>query len=245
MLVCPIQEEAASTWIVKTPFLSSHESMAIYHRLYWNRLCNFFYTTYPFLTRLFGFQEMREKLVMPYLLRHPPNHWCLDYLSHSLLQWIEEEYPLKDKFFILEAAKLDKAHRTLFLAIEEPMPTGSASEELFLQPYVELFAFGCDLVRFREHCLTKSVEYWEKNSFPSLVYDKPYYFVIYRSQEGIVYEEICATQFQLLSAFKKGSSLSIAIERLNGEKSLEKDLPVWLYHWATLRLLSTQNGVVK
>lgn len=245
----PLQETSDSLkkecaiWIKEGAFLKAREQIEIYQRLYWFRLFNCFHQFYPFLTRLFGIEEINDKIITPYLLKHRPRHWSLDSLGDDLLPWIKEDYHEKDKVLVYNAALLDQSYQKIFSCPVCSLPKALSSEKLFLQPYVALLSFDCDLVRFREHFLEKSVEYWKANPFPRLVHDREHYFLLYRSSDqGIVYEEICEAQAKILHQIKLGISLEELVEQIDSEDRVtQEQLPIWIYSWAQLKLFRRED----
>lgn len=220
------------------PHLKSYERIGIYNRLYWYRLFDAFHTSFPFLSRLFGFEGLHEKIAQPYLLKYPPSHWSLNKLGQHLLKWIEEDYSSKDKSLVLWAASLDLAFERVFLAPAFPPLSQDTKEEITLQPFVKVFKMPADFFTFRKKFLEHPVDHWIENDFPSIQYDRDYYFVLHRSSEGIVYEEICAARYSILHLLEKGISLPDLCEKLESASFQIDGLQQWFCDWTILGWLT-------
>lgn len=215
-------------------FASFREKEGIYHELYWARLFKYFYHSYPFLTRLFGYVEMREKVIIPYLLLYPPSHWCLHALDHAFVEWLATQY----EGFVLQAARLDAVFLRLYVTSHLPFPNPSSL--FFLQPTMELWESDCDLLSLREQFLEKSVEHWEAHSFPKMTGRGTHYFIIFRSPgKEVEWQKIEKEQYQLLHVIKEGKRLEEIVEQVENENMGREDFPVWLYDWARLGLLAS------
>lgn len=207
-------------------FALFRETKGIYHDLYWSRLFTYFYRSYPFLTRLFGYAEMREKLLIPYLAVYPPKHWSLHVLDHSFIKWLKINY----QGFVLEAAQLDAVFLRLYVTSHRSFP--KPSSVLYLQPTVALWESHCDLLTLREKFLEQSVEYWETHSFPEKQ-KSIHYFMIFRSpRKEVEWRKISKEEYELLHAIKEGKRLEEIVEMIESEA-----FPLWIYEWAQLGLL--------
>jgi hypothetical protein len=233
-----LQEQFAR--VITSTVVATDERMRIYQQLYWCRLFRFFYEKYPFLTRLFGFSCMNEEILIPYLLRYRPDHWCMRTVGDRLMQWLEEAYHREDKRLVQDAASLDEIYEQLRVSEEKPFPLGGASEKLCLQPYVALATFDRNMIEMRDLFLEKSVAYWEEHSFPKIKREKLYLLIFRSRDDSVLCQKIDREEFKLLHAIKTGKSLEEIVElvELEDPQTREK-LPMWLCDWARLGLLST------
>lgn len=221
----------SSLYLTDGPNLKSYERIGIYNRLYWYRLFNAFHTSFPFLTRLFGYEGLHEKIVVPYLLKYPPSHWSLNHLGDNLTLWIEEEYFFKDKSLVSWAAAIDLAFEKIFLAPTHPPLVQSTEQKIALQPFIKLFKMPADFLTFRKKFLEHSVDYWTENDFPSIHYDREYYFILFRSPDDIHYEEICPARYQILSLLDKGITLRALCDHLESASLDMTGLQQWFCDW--------------
>lgn len=221
----PMQEEAAR-YIVPSPTLEPSQRIELYNQQYWWRLLSVLQESFPFVLRLFGYQDFNALIAIPYLQRHPPNHWSLNVLGNDLPEWILKEYHSPDKDLVAAAAKIDWAFNDSFCAIQLPplLPSSLSGEEgqegvsekdLYLQPHIHLFELKSDLFDLRMQFVKEEPEYWLENDFPPLSAEKTYHFVMYRTPENtITWKEIGAAEYHLLQLFKKGCSIDKACEWL-------------------------------
>ena len=229
--------------IKQGPKPSAHQCIAIYNQQYRFRLLSILHEGFFLLTRLFGYKDFNERIAEPYLLRSPPAHWSLATLGADIPEWLEKEYHEKDRRLVLSSAKIDVAYERVFFAESRPfihmeMQEMSTSLLLFLQPSVLALKFGCDLFRYRDALLEHEVEYWAKHDFPELKWDRDHYFVLFRSSDGILYEEISNPEYLLLSTFQKGATLEQACSRLEGKREIEEKIGTWFQHWTNRGWLS-------
>lgn len=212
----PMAEEAAEL-IAPSPSLSPDKRIQIYNQQYWWRLLSILQTSFPLLTRLFGYADFNRLIGMPYLSKYPSLHWSLSKLGNTLPQWIEEEYEAIDKPLVHFSAELDWAYQEVFFAppaISLPFSLEILSKKLSLQPHMKLFQLPFDLFTFRRGLLEETVDYWMDHDFPELP-KKKVFFALYRTKENkIVFQELQEGQWQLLSWISEGMSIEEACEKL-------------------------------
>lgn len=224
------------------PTLSADKRVAIYNQQYWFRLLSVMRDIFPFVVCLFGDEEFNKKIAEPYLLKYPPSHWSLNELGKNLPNWIDKNYKEEDKQLIYEAALVDEAYDRLFFAGHLPkIEKMKKQQKLFLQPTLALFSLSSNLFELRQTFLKKDLEYWEENEFPSISWGAKKYFVLFRDSGKIHYQEIESSQYYLLTAFEKGSTLADAIAKmidLIDQTDIEKKLKLWFYEWVKKGFLS-------
>jgi hypothetical protein len=261
--ICPqapsgmlIAEEAAK-YIAPSPNLRPHQRMQIYNQQYWWRLLKALHDNFPLLTRLFGYHAFNEEIAIPYLMKYPPNHWSLIALGDRLPKWIQEEYSHADRPLILNAVQLDWAFTDSFVSAQNaplnlPNLIQDNSQNLlshvfYLQPYIHLFKWDYDLLSFRDAFLKEKVEYWTENDFPSLLKEKTYYFILYRSPKNhVISKEISAGEYLLLNCFKNGSTLESACELLEQQDTFiyeqaASHLQQWFQDWTIRNWLTLES----
>ncbi|HSX38678.1 MAG TPA: putative DNA-binding domain-containing protein [Chlamydiales bacterium] len=194
--------------------LTSEERIGIYQQQYWWRLFNICQEIFPSLVRFFNYEDFNDLIAEPYLLKYPPSGWFLSDLGSNLPKWIREFYRKSDAALVLGLALIDLGYeKLLFTELLPPINPNAICEwemkTLLLQPYVLLFEFDADLFSFRSHLMEHPPQYFQINNFPPIDNNgKKRYFVLYRSQETSLCEEISAEFFHLLSRFKKGTTLA-------------------------------------
>lgn len=238
-------EEEAARYIVPSPTLKPYERIQIYNQQYWWRLLKVMHENFPMVVRLFGYYSFNDSLAIPYLLKYPPNHWSLNTLGENLSNWIEEEYHESDKRLVKNAVNLDWAFLYGFVSphlapLDILIQTNSEKllkTKLYLQPYIFLFKWDCDMLAFREAFLKESIDYWTEHDFPYLHKGKNYYFVLYRNSfNQLKWREISAGQYVLLETIKQGTTIEAACEVLEKQaKSVYEDaaqnLQSWFQEW--------------
>lgn len=226
------------------PTLTAQQRIGIYNQQYWFRLLNLLQQDYPILVRLFGYHNFNRQIAEPYLLQYVPNHWSLAYLGSHLPQWIADFYQKDNQRLILECAQVDEAYNRLFFA---PKFSSLSTNELqqiedraiFLQPCIALFQFDADLFAFRKELLSKEVEYWEQNEWPSVQWSHAHYFALVCSEGAFRCEEISLGEFRLLKAFERGAKLDDALSLCTQEDAAH--IGDWFCKWAQKRWLTTSH----
>ena len=250
-----IAEEAAR-YIMPSGELKPHQRIQIYNQQYWWRLLEALRKSFPFVTRLFGYQAFDAEIATPYLEKHPPSTWMLCFIGQELPAWVEKNYKKSDKRLVYQAAQIDSSFTSSYLAPQRPpldlsilAKGGDTSTFLttpfFLQPHVHFFEFEYNLFHLREQFLAKEVEYWMNHPFPQIpkVKNKTLHYLLYRTlQNTVAYKEISAEEKYLLSFFKGGSTLENACEKIETEEgslyaAVEKHLSRWLVEWTQLGIL--------
>lgn len=252
-----IVDEAAE-YIAASPTLKPYERMQIYNQQYWWRLLNVLHDNFPFLTRLFGYQDFNQEIGFPYLSKYPPNHWSLNVLGDRLPRWISEEYTLPDQQLVYNVAILDSAFCVSFsipsfapLDPSKILSEGGTdqllSTTLYLQPYIFLFQWNYNLLDFREQFLKESVEFWLNNDFPPILQDRTYSFILHRDQHNTLYwKEISTAEYFLMTIFQSGATIETACERLEREnpslcQEATDHLQLWFQDWASSGWLTTEK----
>ncbi len=239
--------EEAARYITPSPTLRPHQRIQIYNQQYWWRLLNTLHTNFPLVTRLFGSHAFNEEIGIPYLLKHPPSHWSLTDLGERLPKWITECYYEPDQSLIYNAACLDWAFMSSFIAPQCPPldlahllqgdPDSLLCYTFYLQPHIALFTWEYDLLTFRGCFLKQNVDYWVEHRFPDLHKGKTYRFILYRNaKNNIAWREISQGEFLLLERFKAGTSITAACEYIEAQESslyeeVANHLQKWLQEW--------------
>jgi hypothetical protein len=251
-----IQVEASKH--IKPSQLHPHERIQIYYQQYWYRLLNILHESFPLVVRLFGYTDFNQTIAIPYLKKYPPNHWSLNQLGDRLPQWIKEEYHQPDQALVYNAAVLDEAFTSSFVAshyppidpkntIQQGGTDSLLSLKIYLQPHVHIFQWEYNLFIFRQAFLKESVEYWIENDFPKLEKEKNYSFIFHRGPENnLFWRSISPGQFFLIQLLKKGSTIEEACEALESEdEAIVTDasthLQQWFHEWTQLGLLTVFN----
>lgn len=250
----PMVEEACE-YIAPSPTLRPAQRIQLYNQQYWWRLLSTMHDIYPLVTRLFGYHDFNQRLIIPFLVKYPSNHWSLSYLGARFPLWVEEEYHEEDRELVLNAAKIDWAYNDCFIAAQKPTLDGLNLQEeelltlpLQLQPYVHLFELPYDLFHFRIDFIKQEPEYWVEHDFPELKRlpsGEMLHFVMYRNPSNqTIVETIGANEYQLLKHFKTGSTVDLLCQWLeHQEGSLVEDasqnLNLWFQRWTALRFLTS------
>ncbi len=213
------------------PLLKAEQRFGIYNQQYWWRFFVLLQESFPSLIRLFGYRDFNTLIAEPYLLRYPPNHWFLPRLGDRLVQWLEEEYREDDRELLLQAAQVDAAYERLLHVGTKPVPSIEAfTKKLCLQPTIALFDLSADFFSFRSELLKHGVAHWQKCDLPTLDNSKrKYYFILFPSKEGSMYEELEPSQYALLEAFQAGCLLSDACASI--DPSCADSISDWFKTW--------------
>ena len=253
-------EEEASEHILPSPTLRPAQRIQIYNQQYWWRLLNTLHESFPFTVRLFGYFDFNRIIGIPYLTKYPPRHWSLALLGDRLSKWCLEDYHTDDNKFISKAAELDWAYSESFT--EQALapltsellatPDGMADifeKTVFIQPFIHLFEYDCDLFRYRLEFLQHDPEHWMHNEFPVLDSSRSFYNVLYRNKtHDICWKEISLGEYLILSRFQKGASIDRICEWLEDQEpalyeSAAENLQAWFHEWAKRGWLSLQERI--
>ena len=255
----PMESEAAE-FITPSPTLQPASRIQIYNQQYWWRLLNTLQESYPLVVRLFGYTEFNNRIAIPYLQKHRPNHWSLFFLGKFLVQWTEENYHYEDRELILNAIKIDEAFNESFVAIpcfpiqmeNLPIPHDPSSimdQILYLQPHVHLFNLDYDIFEIRQEFLKQEPDHWLEHDFPALNKGRPFFFILYRNQSNLInWKEISKSEFRLLEYFKKGATIDelcewIETQSADIQKEVQNNLPNWFQEWILYRWLTLENVI--
>jgi hypothetical protein len=255
----PIEIEAAK-YIVPSPTLKPAQRIQIYNQQYWWRLLNTLHESFPFLTRLTGYQRFNQTIGFPYLVQHPPRHWSLSLLGDCISQWLQDSYEGSDKLLLVDAAKLDWAFGHCFLAPQfKSLDSGMLrtegdleamlGEKLFTQSHLHLLVFGADLFSYRVELLKHSPEHWHEHGLPTFDCDRTYYFVLFRNHgNNLEWREVAFGEYQLLKLFQQGISIEKACEWLESQEEelyheAMENLQQWFHEWTRLNWLTVETQV--
>lgn len=242
--------DEAIRYITPGPELAPHQRIQIYNQQYWWRLLNALQTNFPLVTRLFGYLGFNDQIAVPFLSKHPPDHWSLNTIGDKLPGWIQNDYRENDRQIVLQAAELDLAFFSSFLAPDQPLlDTALLSVQgeeallrhpLSLQKHVHLFRWNCNLFLFREAMLKEEVDYWMEHAFPTLSKGKICSFVLYRNSRNLIaWKEISQEEEVVLRYFQTGCSLETACAHIEKrskpfQKQISMHLEKWLINWTRL-----------
>lgn len=252
----PIEEEAKA-FIKPSKTLSPKERIEIYNQQYWWRLLNIMHENFPLVTRLFGYYDFNQTVAIPYLEKHPPEHWSLAILGETLPLWIEECYHEEDKALVLDSSRLDWAFNMSFSAKElKPIDIIKATteeegsrlltEKVMLQPHLFLLETKYDLIPFRAALLKEDGDHFVEHDFPKLKKQKKH-LVVYRSPSmHVEWKEISSEESVVLGKFRQGSSIEEVCGWLETQEGsllaeAEKNLLHWFHEWTALNWI----GLVK
>lgn len=213
----PIYQNSLITEIRKriapSPHLNSEERLGIYHQQYWWRLISIMQELYPSLVRIFDYEDFNRLIAEPYLISCPPKEWFLSHIGLELPNWLKKNYRKKNSALIIGLAHLDLAYERLIFTnllpiIELVSLHKCETEMLYLQPFVMPFELDVDLFTFRSQLLEYSPAHWKTNKLPRISKTcKKRYFVLFRSKNQDIYEQISPSRFALLKRFQQGAKL--------------------------------------
>jgi hypothetical protein len=218
--------------IAPGPSMLSEERLGIYQQQYWWRLINICQEIYPAVLRLFDYEDFNRLIAEPYLLKYPPHDWFLSNIGNDR----HRDAPLVSGLALLDLSY----EKLLFTDTRPPLKPETLADcekkKLFLQPFVLLFALDADFFAFRKELMKHPPPYWQTSDLPPLEGGgRKNYFVLYRSQEESLYEEISSEFFDLLTRFKKGARLSALIPLLEEFEGLLESFQLMASRgWLTL-----------
>lgn len=252
-------EKEAWDFIKPSPTLRPAQRIELYNQQYWWRLLSVLQENFPFLVRLFGYNEFNQAIAFPYLVKYPSNDWSLNMLGSKLQQWVEEEYKASDRELVSLAASIDWAYCKSFSAREAPplnfdnLPVQGEIDslleaKLYLQPHARLFALKGDYFDLRFEMLKHPVEHWETSDFPILKTDKKkYFFILFRNPKtDLVWNQLSEAQYTLLNRFQSGASIEeccdwLEKQRKKAFKEAQEHLHMWFKEWVARRWLTLEN----
>lgn len=264
----PVEIQACEH-IKSSPTLSPSQRMEIYNQQYWWRVLNVMQSTYSMATHMLGYQKFNDLLAMPYLQTFPSEHYSLSHLGDRFNEWMKHHYQGEDKQILTDAIAIDDAmNRAFFSSSLPPITENMSPEDSFsvpatLQPHITLFELEYDLFAFRKEIQEKDPDYWSSHHFPNLKHalvesgghfpllkrDKTYYFIVFRTLGNqVVWEEISAIEYQLLSLFRTESSIQKACEWLanldqNRATPELRRIQEWIQGWIAKKLLAKTRPV--
>lgn len=198
------------------------------------------------VTRLFGEKTFNQQIGIPYLACHPPSHWALCTLGHTLPEWIHAYYVQEDQNLIEAAAQIDWAAGKGFWEKDtSPIDFSTLTQEetlslpLSLQSHVSLFSLPADLFSFRDALLKEEADFWNTHPLPELKYGEGQ-FVLYRAKNQLMtWKKISFAEYYFLTLFIQGLTINQACEKIeeNGGEVYEEALialPIWFRDWTAL-----------
>jgi hypothetical protein len=240
-------EREAIKEIKPSPTLLPWQRIEIYNQQYWWRLLDIMHQLYPFVTRLFGYQDFNQSIAVPFLQQLPSNTWAIDHIGDRLPQWIRTNYTQDDKELVWNAIDLDYAFQDSFCRgvkptidiahLQEDELSQLVSRRIYLQPYIHLFALDYNLFPFREEIIKEEPEYWIDHDFPELPKAKRYYGIVYRSKhDDVVWDNLSSAEFHVLWKFKEGCTIEDACEWLERQDAAMSDeaaahIHFWFQEW--------------
>lgn len=248
-------EKEAEQIIKPNQWLSSGQRIEIYSQQYWWRLLNHLHDIFPTVTSLLGYRTFNEKIGIPYLTCYPAMHWSLNPLGKFLPKWIGEAYKGKWSRRLLQASEVDLAFNDAFtIEQKEPLtletlpipgkPESLLGTSLHLQKHLYLFSFPYDFLAFRSELVEKNVEYWERHPLPKLARGKQCTFALWRDRRNdAVWDYLHPIEYQLLMAFKTGSTIEEACETLRTKEVQEASplLASWFECWVRREWLTKSS----
>lgn len=250
-----LMEVEAGEYLTPSPTLRPAQRIQIYNQQYWWRLLNTLHEAFPLLTHIFGYFEFNRSIGIPYFTKYPPQHWSLTLLGESLPKWIEEEYHAKNKELVLNAAKMDWAFASSFVAGQLPplsieqMQNEQQMEEilskkLYTQPHLHLFEMSCNVFKFRIEFLEHPPEYWLEHEIPALEQHRKYFFALYRNlRNEISWKEVAEGEYHLLKLFQEGTTIDMACEWLENQndETAMNNIQNWFKDWTARGWLSLET----
>lgn len=248
-IAAPNIEAEAPRYIVKSPTLQPHKRIELYNQQYWWRLINTMQEHFPLVLALFGHTPFNDRLAIPFLQKYKSYHWNINGLGEKFPQWIEEEYHESDKGLVLNAAKLDWAYISAFLAQDFKPASPGLEEKLIHNPSLFLFEMPYDLFSFRREIMKQEAEHWIDSPFPALEKGRPYYFTLFRNPvHELPWCEIDEAEFRLLSLFEKPLSLNEFCDILEDhpfQDAAEVKLSGWIQKWTSKPFLVPAKRRIK
>jgi hypothetical protein len=246
----PMAKEAA-LFIKPNIRLSSVDRLEIYSRSYWFRLLDSFRDDFPGLAAILGPRAF-ERLARAYLADCPSRSFTLRDIGSQLEGWLTQHPELagRNLDMTLDMARLEWAH---IVAFDGPAEKALGPEDLVelkpglrlgLQPYISLLAlhYAVDDLRVRtnadvdEDATATSNMATRKNPRSTRRAQRParkqLFVAVHRLDLSVFYRRLSFEEFKLLSAFRAGHSVSVAIETtFRGSSILTDDIPELLKNW--------------
>jgi hypothetical protein len=239
-------EQEAREYIAESPTLKPHERVEIYYQQYWRRLLKCMELNFPSVVRLFGQQEFRCQLAVPYLSQFPPSHWSLECLGETFPQWLKDHYRETDNYLVVTSAEIDAAARKALttkhlksIKFFNLKPEEMITAQMVLQPHIRFFNLEGDFFAFREQLLKHEPAYYNTSPFPEISYGN-LHFILYRSPCNVVsWKKVSEAEYGLLLLFKHGNTIENVCYELEEvrEEWLEESLsqfPFWFQQWTVL-----------
>lgn len=235
----------AADYITSTETLQADERMRLYNHSYWLRLFDALHEEYPFLSRLFGKESFNAEIAIPFLHKHPPDHWSLNLLGRKLPQFLEGFYHEADRSLVLKAAHVDWACQQSFFAIKHPEINladfmGNDAEKLLslplqLQSHVHFIEAKGQIMLYREAFLKQEHDYWLEHDFPEVDQTQHFHFIIFRNHRYTVEWDILEPdEHTLLMLINSGVTIEDAIEKIPESDNI----PLWIQKWLLRQWIS-------
>jgi hypothetical protein len=152
--------------------LKAEQMFGIYNQQYWIRFFTLAQLEFPTLFILFGAFDFIHQLVVPSLLKYPPDRRPLFEALRSLPRWIQEDYVGDDWELVLQIAMIDRIYHRL---VYEEACLGKAY-------YIQTKG---DLISFRNELLSQKNDYWLENPLPRIDFSKTYRFCFRQTKQGL------------------------------------------------------------
>ena len=257
----------AARFIKPNDRLTSFERLEIYNRQYWFRLLSSMNEDFPGLRAVLGDRRF-EAMCNAYLVDCPSRSFTLRNLGSRLESWLRKhpKWAGSKQALALDIVRLEWAEIEAFdgkaeppLRVEELSGAEDASLRLRLQPYVRLLAlkYPVDdlLLEVRKH---NEDTYFASNAFRERRKRKrvqavaklepdPIFLAVHRIDFSVYFRRIQPEEFAILSALRKGATLSKAIGaafRRSAIPPADRAASVqrWFHNWAALGWFCSQQS---
>jgi hypothetical protein len=175
--------------VLPSSALTARERLAVYHRQYWFRLFNTLQDEYPTTTRVLGGWPFNA-LASRFLVAHPPKERDLARVADGFADYLEATLPTDGTSTraVVQAARLDDAHREVFRAPEQPAfelaAAGAervARERLVWSAAVRLLELDRPLTELRD---AAGVDKERAQPLPAAFEEGPRWLVVCRTATG-------------------------------------------------------------
>jgi putative DNA-binding protein len=241
--------------ICRSQRLSSVDRLRVYGNAYFARLLECLRAEFPAMVKALG-EEAFDGLAFGYLLEHPSQSYTLSRLAAALPGHLARTRPAREADddanspdfadFLIDLAILERTYSEVF---DGPGPEQSHPlkpsdlEGLSVEQFAESRLVLHDCVRllslrFPVHEYATAIRHGEEADFPE---GRPTSLVVTRRDYIVRRFEVSPSQFELLAALQRGSSVGealLAIQRRNETDAVQlaTDLRCWFLEWTSAPL---------
>lgn len=232
---------ATTDWVQPHPRLSAAAQIAIYQEAYHLRLRAAVTSDYPALQHFLG-EAAFTPLVANFVHTTPSQSYNLDFYSIGFADFV--------------AARMTNTSAAALAALESALTTSFLNQDVAPLTIAEVAAIspdqlGASRFQFQQSMHLLSCAYdvesyfsaWKSGTPPGTIHETPLHLLLYRQNNDVHRDKICAAEYTLLATLKRGADFNTALRQTREqtgitENELSAQIGVWLSGWLQRGLIT-------